>query len=601
LLLASYSVVFIMAINYFWHGNDNSVSKVNTIQQRGVSNNLTPSGLQKLENAVERNFGKTKTPVSTAKKVAKTQVPNQPRLKFEVNPFRLLEAYPDPSTLIKRPMYHKKQFGILNDDKYCEVVDMNNLQYPQKMFNKEGVIFTDFKINSMAEKTARKYGKVPLGKHHHQANAKKYETLNKTTSFSPNTVNFYLSSDFFWVYHKMGQHYLCETQMYNHIPGHGALIRKDEFNNNLQQYAKRFEGKPQCFDTKTIFPSTFRLFEKEECKAFFKLINSQAYKKSLQKEPIQYLIKVGHGAHKSEGVFLLDNKKAISLKKQFKNGTGCGKTKNILIAQKYITNPLLLDMGNKFDMRVYMLIASTNPLMVFYHDGYLRVSINPFDKNSKDRATHLTNTAVAEKKFEEAEKGNKTINGMTAEQLKEYHLWTFKKLQDYLLATGEINNTNWLNDYLRPSLQKAYIHLVRMTSSGFWKKSNVYELHGLDFMLDENLQLWFIECNPNPLLDGVKPKLISRMLNDMFEIQYALYRSRMARILNVMKKMHQETVESQKANVVQWKKEYQAADKNRIDMEFAISKENTWKLIMDGNLKGSKAYFGHVSEECADL
>jgi len=114
------------------------------------------------------------------------------------------------------------------------------------------------------------------------------------------------------------------------------------------------------------------------------LINSQQYKKSLEKEPIQYLIKVGHGAHKSQGVYLLDNDKSASLKKQFKNGAACGTTKNILIAQKYITNPLLLDMNNKFDMRVYMLIASTNPMIAYYHDGYLRVSINPFDKNSKD-------------------------------------------------------------------------------------------------------------------------------------------------------------------------------------------------------------------------
>jgi len=45
----------------------------------------------------------------------------------------------------------------------------------------------------------------------------------------------------------------------------------------------------------------------------------------------------------------------------------------------------------------------------------------------------LTNTFVAEKKFEEARNENKTINGMTAEELEEYHLWTFEKLEKYLL------------------------------------------------------------------------------------------------------------------------------------------------------------------------
>jgi len=173
----------------------------------------------------------------------------------------------------------------------------------------------------------------------------------------------------------------------------------------------------------------------EECQDFFKLINTEAYKKTLVKDPIQYLIKVGHGAHKSQGVFLLDDEQTLKLKKEFNNGKNCGKVQNFLVAQKYITNPLLLDLNNKFDLRVYMLIASTNPLIVFYHDGYLRVSINTFDKFSDDRATHLTNTYVAEKKFAEARKENKKINGMTAAELEEYHLWTFEKLEEYLLKS----------------------------------------------------------------------------------------------------------------------------------------------------------------------
>ena len=29
------------------------------------------------------------------------------------------------------------------------------------------------------------------------------------------------------MYLEMGQNFLCATQMYNHIPGHGSLKRKD--------------------------------------------------------------------------------------------------------------------------------------------------------------------------------------------------------------------------------------------------------------------------------------------------------------------------------------------------------------------------------------
>jgi len=69
---------------------------------------------------------------------------------------------------------------------------------------------------------------------------------------------------------------------------------------------------------------------------------------------------------------------------EYKNGSMCGKIKKPLIAQEYISNPLLLDLGNKFDFRIYMLIASTNPLIVYYHDGFIRASLDVYDKYSND-------------------------------------------------------------------------------------------------------------------------------------------------------------------------------------------------------------------------
>jgi len=72
------------------------------------------------------------------------------------------------------------------------------------------------------------------------------------------------------------------------------------------------------------------------------------------------------------------------MKEIYMNGELCGNANNVepLIAQKYITNPLLLDLENKFDLRVYMLLSSTNPIIGYYHDGYLRVSLNKFNRSS---------------------------------------------------------------------------------------------------------------------------------------------------------------------------------------------------------------------------
>jgi len=114
------------------------------------------------------------------------------------------------------------------------------------------------------------------------------------------------------------------------------------------------------------------------------LINSPEYKESLIYEPIQYLLKIGFGSHKSQGVFLMDGNLATFANSHYNYGAMCGTENHSLIAQAYVNNPLLLDRNNKFDFRVYMLIASTNPFIVYYHDGFIKVSVNSYEKTSED-------------------------------------------------------------------------------------------------------------------------------------------------------------------------------------------------------------------------
>jgi tubulin polyglutamylase TTLL1 len=513
------------------------------------------------------------------------------------NPFKILGAYAEiPEGLVK-PKYDTVHFGLMNEDDYCERTDRYNLLYTDNIFKNKN-IFTDYLPWMMiSDRIIPQIGEFAMP---HIPGPMSKATYNTSTyPFEPKITNFYVTTDGFYRYHEMGKHYLCATQMFNHIPGHRSVVRKDEVLKSVARYTELNEGKPECFNKNMIFPRAYRLHFKSECKSFFKKINSQKYINSLENEPIQYLIKIGFGVHKSQGVFLLDQEENTRLNNAYDFGKKCGEMKKSIIAQKYITNPLLLDRNNKFDFRMYMFIASTNPLITYYHDGYMRVSVNEFEKTSKDRATHLTNTYLAEKKFAEAREENKTINGMNAEELKDYHLWDFMDLQEYLLEIGKINDTNWLDNYLRPEFKKALVHIMRASSYTFWKQSNLYELFGLDFMLDEDLKLWFIEANPNPLLTGVKPELIERMLLDMFEIQYAYYHSRMKRVLNVIQKMQIDAKVNDKVDYGMWRKEYQEAVKNRLEPEYKLSGNNTFSLFIDQNLlPSSAAYFGYLDEAC---
>ena len=71
-----------------------------------------------------------------------------------------------------------------------------------------------------------------------------------------------------------------------------------------------------------------------------------------------------------------------------------------MLASRYIANPHLIN-GLKYDLRVYVLVTSFNPLKIYmYNDGLVRFATEPYS-NDPDRLTqkfvHLTNFSVNKK------------------------------------------------------------------------------------------------------------------------------------------------------------------------------------------------------------
>lgn len=68
-----------------------------------------------------------------------------------------------------------------------------------------------------------------------------------------------------------------------------------------------------------------------------------------------------------------------------------------MVMQRYLKDPLLLN-GFKFDMRIYVLVTSVNPLEVFiYNEGFGRFSTVPYNLDPNDKANkyiHLTNVSI---------------------------------------------------------------------------------------------------------------------------------------------------------------------------------------------------------------
>jgi len=502
--------------------------------------------------------------------------------------------------------YHVPWFGMINDDNYCNKHRAYFVENPENLFEEMNFITTAPPSSLMRGKVLAAMGNDIMP--HIGSHMRKNEKENFLFEVRPD-AHILFSSSSSGLYKHIGKHLACLTQAVSNIPGHSSFSRKDIAAESAINYAKNFQDRPQCFNHDKFFPETWLLYNKEACQEFFNKFNSEEYLKQKAEKKIVYIRKVGSGAHRGAGVFPVTDEEETFLRETYQNGSLCGKINSNFLVQHYIHNPLLLE-GRKFDFRMYMLVASTNPLMVFYHDGFLRVSLGNYDNNSTDKKVLLTNLALNKQIYQEVKDGN-LFNGMDEEQLKVAQQWSFERLQAYLLKTGVITDPNWLDNYLRPEFKKAMIHLIRMASYNFLKRSSLYELYGVDFLLDQNLNLWFIEANSGPALGGYSQpmeKFIAKMIGDHFQVVMGLIRSRAKRVVNYVNKVIESDLavegKDDKVFIKDLKQriaEFKTVSRNYFEKEFEPSADNGFQKIVDDNLYGTSRYQGLIDEDCIKL
>ncbi|XP_029038482.2 tubulin monoglutamylase TTLL4-like [Osmia bicornis bicornis] len=183
-----------------------------------------------------------------------------------------------------------------------------------------------------------------------------------------------------------------------------------------------------------------------------------------------------------------------------------------LVAQRYITRPHLLD-GIKFDIRLYVLLTSIDPLRIYlYKEGLVRLATVKYIHDVRhltNRFMHLTNTSV--NKFSPNFQPNDSPDECKG------NMWSLKSLWNYLSTMEGVNILelwNKIKDLTIKTMISAEAALVNASKKTTLSSYNFYQLFGFDVLLDGQYRPWLLEVNDYPSMEPDTPlcKLVKGQL-----------------------------------------------------------------------------------------
>ncbi|XP_026325966.1 tubulin polyglutamylase TTLL13-like isoform X2 [Hyposmocoma kahamanoa] len=297
----------------------------------------------------------------------------------------------------------------------------------------------------------------------------RYESIRKVASaFGMREVSEEDAWNFYWTDMSVSVERAKEMKRFqriNHFPGMLEICRKDLLARNLNRMQK-------------IYPKEYNFFPKTWCLPadFGEALN---YAKSRKNKT--FIIKPECGSQ-GRGIYLTKSLKEI-------------KPTDKLICQVYLSKPYLVD-GYKFDIRVYTLITSCDPLRIFvYNEGLVRFATSryadPNVNNTTNVFMHLTNYALNKHSrtyVYDSEAGSKR---------------KISTLNKILLSQGIDLDRLWhsIDQVIVKTIISAWPILKHSYHACFPSHDMVhacFEILGFDILLDHKLHPYILEVNHSP-------------------------------------------------------------------------------------------------------
>lgn len=167
-----------------------------------------------------------------------------------------------------------------------------------------------------------------------------------------------------------------------------------------------------------------------------------------------------------------------------------GKTNRKYVIQQFICNEMTWE-RRKYDVRMYWFVASVDPLIVLYTDGYVRIG----------------NAEYSEENF------NNTRNFLTTHTfLGEEGKASYDQFNDHILEHFTKNRHIDIQPSIDPRehVRNQFKHTLATLVDAFKDKTfqrkymmmeDSFEFYGADFILDKDLNVWLIEAQDDTGMD----------------------------------------------------------------------------------------------------